>query len=88
MHTGIRALKAHLSEYIHRAADGEDITVSVRGRAVVKLVAAGRRQRASIKSLTNEPGISWCGGKPAGVARPRRLSGSASLSGFVVEDRR
>jgi len=38
MDVGVRTLKAKLSEYLERAAAGEDIVVTDRGRPVVRLV--------------------------------------------------
>ena len=38
MEVGIRELKAHLSEYLGRAAAGEDVVVTDRGHPVVRLV--------------------------------------------------
>ena len=38
MEVGIRELKARLSEYVKRAAGGEDIVVTDHGRPVVRLV--------------------------------------------------
>ena len=39
MRVGVRELKARLSEYLGRAAHGEDIVVTDRNRPVVRLVA-------------------------------------------------
>ncbi|MBG7603325.1 MAG: type II toxin-antitoxin system prevent-host-death family antitoxin [Actinobacteria bacterium] len=39
MDVGVRELKSKLSEYLHRAAAGEDIVVSDRGRPVARLTA-------------------------------------------------
>ena len=39
MNVGVRELKSHLSEYLARAADGEDIVVTDRDRPVARLVA-------------------------------------------------
>ncbi|MEZ5294874.1 MAG: type II toxin-antitoxin system prevent-host-death family antitoxin [Ilumatobacteraceae bacterium] len=39
MSVGVRELKANLSEYLARAAAGEDIVVTDRNRPVVRLVA-------------------------------------------------
>lgn len=39
MEVGIRELKARLSQYVARAADGEDIVVTDRGRPVAHLSA-------------------------------------------------
>ncbi|MDE0351875.1 MAG: type II toxin-antitoxin system prevent-host-death family antitoxin [bacterium] len=41
MDVGIPELKANLSEYVRRAAGGEEIVVSGRGRPVAKLVGLG-----------------------------------------------
>ncbi len=38
MQVGVRVLKARLSEYLARAAGGEDIVVTDRGKPVVRLV--------------------------------------------------
>jgi len=38
MDVGVRALKARLSEYLERAAAGEDVVVTDRGRPIVRLV--------------------------------------------------
>jgi prevent-host-death family protein len=86
MDTSIRELKAHLSEYIRRAAGGEDVTVTVHGRAVARIVAAAPRR--DLRALASEPGISWAGGKPDGLARPQALTGPAQISEWVAEDRR
>jgi len=37
MKVGIRELKAHLSEYVRKAAEGEQILVTHRGRPVARL---------------------------------------------------
>ena len=41
MTVGIRELKARLSEYVSRAANGEQIVVTDRGRPVARLVGLG-----------------------------------------------
>jgi prevent-host-death family protein len=38
MEVGVRELKAHLLEYLGRAAAGEDVVVTDRGRPVARLV--------------------------------------------------
>ena len=42
MTVGIRELKAKLSEYVNRAANGEQIVVTDRGRPVARLVGLDR----------------------------------------------
>ena len=41
MNVGIRELKAHLSEYVGKAAEGENIVVTDRGKPVAQLVGLG-----------------------------------------------
>ena len=41
MNVGIRELKAHLSEYVRRAAGGEHILVTHRGKPVASLYGRG-----------------------------------------------
>lgn len=41
MNVGIRELKAHLSEYVGKAAKGENIVVTDRGKPVAQLVGLG-----------------------------------------------
>lgn len=38
MRVGVRDLKSHLSDYLGRAAHGEEIVVTDRGRPIVRLV--------------------------------------------------
>jgi prevent-host-death family protein len=86
METNLRDLKAHLSEYVRRAAEGEDVVVSVRGRVRAKLVAEESRPR--LDALAHIPGITWNGAKPAGLSEPKPLGAGHSLSDWVAEDRR
>ena len=41
MNVGIRELKAHLSQYVRRAAAGENVLVTDRGKPVARLVSLG-----------------------------------------------
>ncbi len=86
MKTSIRDLKAKLSEHIRTAAAGEDVTVSVHGKAVAKIIAVGKPR--DLKRLMVEPNITWNGRKPTGLARPAPLRNGKTISAMVVEDRR
>ena len=85
---GIRELKAHLSRHLKRVRSGARLMVTERGRSIAtitpvetpadvawayRLVAAGRGR--------------WSGGKPAGSARPARITGGRTVSEAVLEDR-
>jgi prevent-host-death family protein len=86
MEANIRQLKAQLSGVIRRVQAGETVTVSVRNRPVARIVPIGAGGGA--KSLLRMPGVSWNGGKPAGLPRGERLPRGVSLSDWVAEDRR
>ena len=85
---GIRELKTHLSRHLKRVRSGARLVVTERGRSIAtihpvetpvdvdwahQLVAAGRAH--------------WNGGKPAGAARPARIT-RKTASSIVLEDRR
>ena len=86
MDTTIRDLKAHLSEYIRRAAAGESVSVSIHRKTVARIVPA--RQEQDVASLREEPGIRWAGGKPAGMTDAEALPEAVRLSEWIAEDRR
>ena len=96
MTTSVRELKAGLSRYLKRAAAGEEVIVTSRGRPVVRLVRAASTSEvppsaAEIRRrLAAIPGIILpTGPKPRGSKRPLRIrKGEKSLSEIVLQDRR
>lgn len=86
MDASVRDLKAHLSGYLRRVQEGEEVTVRLRRRAIARLVPA--RKAAAVAELARLPGVSWRGGKPKGLARAQRLPRGMSLADWVAEDRR
>lgn len=86
MDTNIRELKANLSGVIRRVEAGETVTVSVRKRPVARIVPIARS--GGLDELARTPGITWRGGKPAGMPRGEVLPRGVNLSDWVAEDRR
>lgn len=86
MEASIRELKAHLSEYIRQVTAGETVIINIHNRPVAQIVPIKRQ--ASLDDLAAQPGISWNGGKVAGLPRGEALPVGASLADWVVEDRR
>lgn len=83
MSVGIRELKAKLSEYISRAANGELIVVTDRGRPVARLVGLGG-------ASTIERGIEEGWITPASRTRlepAQRFSAPRSTTDVLDEDR-
>jgi prevent-host-death family protein len=97
MNAPVRELKARLSHYLNRAAAGEEITVTSRGRPIARLVPPAPEatdQELSSAELRRRlaliPGIIMGkGGKPRGSTHPIRLrKGAKPISQTVLEDRR
>ena len=85
---GVRDLKNRLSEFLRRAADGERITVTDRGRPVAVIAPPEEppEYKAALE-MVREGLASWTGGKPRGSTRPLRVRGKP-VSRTVLEDRR
>lgn len=84
---GVRELKASLSSVLHEVDEGEQIRVTVHGRAVADIVPAGvRRGAGRLRELVAEGRIT-----PAARARPDRsprpLSTGRSASAIVLAER-
>lgn len=86
MDANIRELKARLSSLIRKVQAGETVTVSVRNHPVARIVPIARS--SGLRALMHTPGISWKGGKPAGLRRGERLPRGVNLADWVAEDRR
>lgn len=82
---GIRELKARLSHYLDRAALGETIVVTDRGRAKAEIRGLSVEQR--IQTGIDEGWIRP--GKPGGLSRaPRvRAKGIRTIAEVMAEDR-
>ena len=83
MTVGIRELKAKLSEYVSRAANGEQIVVTDRGKPVARLV--GLEGASMIERGIEEGWITPAARTRLGPAQ--RYSASRSVAGTLDEDR-
>ena len=83
--TGIRDLKRHLSDYVHKARDGETILITARGREVAELRPLSP-ERSAVHALVDQGVVSWKGGKPKGL-RGITVDGKP-VAEVVLEDRR
>jgi prevent-host-death family protein len=96
MTASVREFKSKLSRYLKRAAAGEEVTVTSRGRPIARLVRVapqGGRQPSEAevrRRLAAMPGIILpTGPKPRGSKHPMRIrKGEKTLSQIVLEDRR
>jgi prevent-host-death family protein len=85
---GVREFKKHLSEFLHRVADGERITITDRGRSVAILIPADPPgEDAAVAAMVRDGLARWGGGTPRGSKRPVKVRGRP-VSDTVLEDRR
>ncbi|GIX27011.1 type II toxin-antitoxin system Phd/YefM family antitoxin [Pelomicrobium sp. G1] len=93
MEVSVRELKNRLSEYLRRAAAGEEVLIKSHGRSVARLVPAptGREdtEAAAIARIRALPFvIPGKGGKPEGAKRPIKIKpGEKTLAQIVIEGR-
>lgn len=86
MHTSVRELKARLSQLLRQVEAGATVTVQAHNKPVAEIVPI--RKKRSISQLAAEPGITWNGKKPIGIARPEKVPKNVAVSDWVSEDRR
>ena len=95
MEISVRELKSRLSEYLRRAAAGEEVVVTSRGKEMARLVAprSALRSRASnveqaVALLRSQPWIRPGKGKPRLPKFVLRLKpGEKTLAEIVSEER-
>jgi prevent-host-death family protein len=85
---GVRELKNRLSAFLRRAAEGERITITDRGRAVAVLVPADTKpEDEAIAAMVRDGLAQWGGGTPRGARKPVKVRGRP-ISETMLEDRR
>lgn len=67
---GIRALKAHLSEYLEKIQNGASVTVTERGRPVARMVPIDTPPSEPLLGLLRAGRVAWSGCK---VQLPRQV---------------
>jgi prevent-host-death family protein len=83
---GIRELKAHLSEYIRLASQGETVVVTHRGKDVV-VMQAPSAEHDGLRRLMESGMVKWSGGKPKGLTGPPIKIKGEPLSKTVLDMR-
>jgi prevent-host-death family protein len=83
---GVRDLKASLSAYLRRVAEGESVVVTDHGRPVARLVPPDVPERLS--QLIREGRLNWTGRRLAPRrSRPKLRSGRTTLADILLRDR-
>lgn len=81
---GVRELRDHLSRYIERVREGEEIIVTDRGQAVARL---GPTARTRLDELINA-GVVTPARKPKSDALPQPVEFEGNVTELVAEQRR
>ncbi|MGH8899541.1 MAG: type II toxin-antitoxin system Phd/YefM family antitoxin [Egibacteraceae bacterium] len=85
MEVGVRELRDHLSRYLDRVRDGDELVVTDRGRAVARIIpVAGER---ALDRLVAE-GLIEPAPEPERRRPQRRVSARGQVSDLVAEQRR
>ncbi|MDX8405186.1 MAG: type II toxin-antitoxin system prevent-host-death family antitoxin [Mariprofundus sp.] len=92
MNVAVRELKDHLSEYLSRAAAGEELVITSHGKPTARLLplATDGNETAAIDRLRAQPWIipARKSGKPEGAAHPIPWKqGEKMLSELMLDDR-
>jgi len=83
---GVRDLKAGLSAYLRRVAEGETVVVTDHGRPVARLVPPDLPERLS--QLIREGRLNWTGRRLVPPRRrPKLRPGRTTLADIVLRDR-
>lgn len=83
MQVSVRDLKNHLSKYLHKVQDGEQIIVASHHVPIAKLLPIPKANQL----ISQMEGLSWNGKKPLGGKRRPIITGK-TVSDYVLEDRR
>ena len=86
MHAPVRDLKTHLSAYLRRVKDGEQLIITDHGEpcAIIQPFPP-RNEEAQVRMLMGNPNISWNG---KSLVLPETVTlGGKDLSSMVLEDR-
>ena len=84
MEVGVRELRNHLSRYLDRVRDGEEVVVTDRGRAIARVLPVGAER--TLDRLIAEGVVTPARQPKRRVGRPIRTAGS--VSDLVADQRR
>ena len=91
MNVAVRELKDHLSEYLSRAAAGEELVITSHGKPTARLVplATDDSEETAIERLRAQPWVRpGSGGKIKGAKHPIAWKpGEKMISEMMLEDR-
>jgi prevent-host-death family protein len=84
---GIRAFKAHLSQYMQQVKDGESIVITEHGKPVGRILPVPVSLEERIERLRKAGLVEWSGKKLRRIKPPAVNRGDKLVSDIVVEMR-
>jgi prevent-host-death family protein len=84
---GIRELKGHLSEYVHRVKEGATLVITERGRPVGRIVPIAPSVEERLEQLATANLVAWSGRKLRPSGPVARLRGTKTVAEMLLEDR-
>ena len=84
MQVGVRELRNHLSRYLDRVRDGEEVVVTDRGRAIARVLPVGAER--TLDRLIAEGVVTPARQPKRRVAKPMKTAGT--VSDLVADQRR
>lgn len=85
---GVKQLRDHLTRYLRKARNGEQVVITDRGEPVAELIPLPPPAAAARAwDLVRQGRAHWGGGKPRGAKRPPKPR-RGLVSDAVLEDRR
>ena len=85
--TGIREMKAHLSDYLAKVRKGEPVTITDRGLKIAVVLPLNTLEvNPHLSRLVEKGVILGSSGKPVGHSRPIKLKGKP-ISKTILEER-
>jgi prevent-host-death family protein len=84
MEVGVRELRNHLSRYLHRVRDGDEVVVTDRGRAIARVVPVDVER--VLDRLIAEGIVTPARQRKRNAARPLKAKGT--VSDLVADQRR
>lgn len=86
MEVSVREFKSHLSSYLARVQDGEELVVTSHKHPVARVIGVPADVPAGIMRLLQTGQAEWHGGKPSG-GRTRPVISGKTMAEMVLEDR-
>lgn len=85
--TGIRDLKAHLSEYLRQVEAGRTVVITRHGEPIGRIVPITRSTEAQLDTLQEAGLIAWNRQRLQPLAPVAQAQGERTVADLLVEDR-